>query len=153
MPEHHPFVSEQHMIRYFAKNLSVFEPYLVKCTNSRMGSTEYSIPTFHLESRARIDIMAADCKGGLVIIECKRTLAGHDAVGQVAAYVTALRRHMANVPRLRLRAFIVCRRATTLLWYAISCLNGVTVEVFVYDNDRRVRKLKSPLKRQRKLAP
>jgi RecB family endonuclease NucS len=152
MPEHEPFVDEQHMIRYFANNLSAFEPNLIRCTNSSLQTSEYWIPTYYIESRARIDILAADCRGGLVIIECKLKDASHHVVGQVAAYVTALKRHMASGSKLRLRAFIVCRNARPLLWYAIRCLKGIKVEVFTYDDQMRVRRLKSPLTSKAKRA-
>jgi RecB family endonuclease NucS len=138
-----PFKTERQMNDHFANNLNKLEPYLVRCGNRFSDGVEYPILNKDGTVFSVLDLFAADCRGGLVIIECKLRDATHSTVGQIAAYYAAMRecvpKHAAT-----LRVFVLCRRATVQFWYALRHLAGIKVEVFAYQEDLTVTRLKPP---------
>jgi RecB family endonuclease NucS len=135
------------MTYHFANNLSKLEPYLVRSGNYESDGVEYPVFKRRNPTHGRADVFAADSKGGLVVVECKLETATYCTVGQIAAYVGALRERFPK-SSVRIRAFIVCRTVSPLLWYAVRELPNIKVSVFTYDDDRSVTRVKSPLSRR-----
>ncbi len=140
------------MTDYFANNLSKLEPYLVKSGNYYSDGVEYPVFKSRNPTNGRADVFAADSRGGLVVVECKLETATYRTVGQIAAYVGALRERFPK-SSVRIRAFIVCRVASPMLWYALRELPNINVSVFTYDDDRSVSRVKPPRRPRQTKAP
>jgi hypothetical protein len=138
------------MSNYFAENLSKLEPNLLLCGNYSSNGIEY--PLFNNDGTvfSFLDIFAADCKGGLVAIECKLQSATYSTVGQIAAYYSALR-ELFPKGQAHLRIFVLCHRTTMQFWYALRQLKDVKVQVFTYKDDLTVTPCKPPPRKRNRI--
>jgi RecB family endonuclease NucS len=132
------FPDEKTMARYLEKNLGLIElglrPYIEDgsscevCCQTRAGSAPVG----------RMDILARDRKGRIVVIECKRLLARATAVGQMLAYIAWVKRYLAGpVP---VRGIIVACGVAESARIALSLLPDLAIAVYRCSNrDRLVR--------------
>jgi endonuclease len=112
------FVAEAHLRDYLAEHLDVIEPGLELFADEH-GSVgvEYATPI------GRIDILAIDRAGGLVVVELK-VGRGADAVcGQLLRYKGWVSRHLANGRSVR--GIIVARTISDRIRYALVGVDDV----------------------------
>lgn len=114
------FAAEAHLRDYLAGNLSVIEDGLqlfVDETGSRDG-VEY--PT----EMGRIDILAVDKNGGLLVIELKVDRGPDQVCGQIMRYVGWVKRHLANGKPVR--GLIIAKHISDRIRYAIADVRHVS---------------------------
>ena len=155
------FRQESDLTAHIAKNLHRLEPGLTlyqekhhpwvarsdACADRASPTgVEFQLPYPKCSAPPRIDVLAVDDQGGLVVIECKLHSAMHTVAGQVAAYVAILREALQPTTK-RIRAFIVCRTASRLLWYALREIPDIEFKVFRYEGTEELKELHSPLGR------
>jgi hypothetical protein len=122
-PDGHAFAAEEHLREYLVQHLDILEEGLQLFVDD--GDTigvEYSTPI------GRMDILAVDKDGGLVVIELK-VGRGHDAVcGQIMRYTSWLKRHLANGRRVR--GFIIAQHISDRIRYAVADIDEVYLKEY-----------------------
>lgn len=136
------FKKERDLSAHIANNLRLLEPGLTQLWIKDKDGIEFVLEETGSAGSPRCDILALDCKGGIVAIECKIEVAQAVVVGQVSSYVAKLRERFGNV---KIRAFIVCFSASRYVWYAIREVPNIEITVFGYNGLDQVRPLYSPL--------
>jgi RecB family endonuclease NucS len=121
--ESEAFAAEAHLRDYLAKHLDVIEPMLQLFVDDKgMVGVEY--PT----DVGRIDILAVDAQGGLLIIELKVSR-GPDAVcGQLLRYRGWVKRHLANGRRVR--SLIIAQHISDRIRYALADVEDVYLKEY-----------------------
>lgn len=114
----HAFAAEDHLREYLVQHLDVIEDGLqIFVDESEIIGVEYSTPI------GRIDILALDKEGGLVVIELK-VGRGPDAVcGQIMRYKGWVKCHLANGSRVR--GFIIAQHISDRIRYAVAEVEDV----------------------------
>jgi endonuclease len=118
------FAYERDLRNYLAKNLSIIESGLKLYQDEGITGVEFDV------GGRRIDILAVDAKGALVVIELKVSRGYDRVVGQLMRYMAWIRKNQAE-PGQQVRGVIVAREISEDLLLACSLLAGV--ELFEYE--------------------
>jgi hypothetical protein len=112
-PNGHGFAAEDHLREYLAQHLAVIEAGLqLFVDDDDTIGIEYMTPI------GRIDLLAVDVNGGLVVIELK-VGRGPDAVcGQILRYTGWVKRHLARGRRVR--GCIIAQHISDRIRYAMA---------------------------------
>jgi len=117
------FAAEAHLRDYLAKHLDVVEPGLQLFVDDE-GTVGVKYPT----DVGRIDILAVDAQGGLLIIELKVSR-GPDAVcGELLRYRGWVRRHLANGRRVR--GLIIAQHLSDRIRWALADVEDVYLKEY-----------------------
>jgi hypothetical protein len=119
----HAFAAEDHLREYLVQYLDVIEGGLqLFVDDEETIGVEYPTPI------GRIDILAVDKKGGLVVIELK-VGRGPDAVcGQIMRYKGWVKRHLANGKRVR--GCIIAQHILDRIRYALAGIEVVSLKEY-----------------------
>jgi endonuclease len=112
------FAYEADLRNYLAKNLSIIEPGLTLYQDEGITGVEFDV------GGRRIDILAIDAKGSLVVIELKVSRGYDRVVGQLMRYMAWIRKNQAE-PNQQVRGVIVAREIGEDLLLACSLLPGI----------------------------
>jgi endonuclease len=118
------FAYEADLRNYLAKNLSIIEPGLKLYQDEGITGVEFDV------GGRRIDILAVDARGALVVIELKVSRGYDRVVGQLMRYMAWIRKNQAE-PGQQVRGVIVAREISEDLLLACSLLAGV--QLFEYE--------------------
>jgi hypothetical protein len=124
LPGSTKFALEQDLQRYLADNLYCIEPGLTLFEDEDIKGFEYPAG-----GKRRIDILAIDKSGALVVLELKVEKGYDRTVGQLLRYVNWVRQNLAE-PGQRVRGIIVCRTMSEDL--RLACTGIKDVELFEY---------------------
>lgn len=117
------FAAEHHLRDFLASNLEVIEEGLQLFVDDD-GNTGVEFVT----EMGRIDILAEDREGGLLIVELK-VEHGPDAVcGQIMRYLGWVKRHLANSRRVR--GLIIAKHISDRIRYALADVPDVTTREY-----------------------
>ncbi len=127
------FLLERDLQRYLAENLGCIE------TGLRLHEAD-GIKGIEFEAGGgrRIDILAVDKEGALVVLELKVSKGYDRVVGQLLRYVNWIRLNVAE-PSQRVRGIIVCRSMSEDL--RLACANINDVELYEYQLSVTVNKV------------
>jgi hypothetical protein len=106
VPGSSEFLLERDLQRYLAENLECIEPGMRLYEADGVRGLE-----FEAGSGRRIDILALDRSGALVVLELKVSKGYDRVVGQLLRYVNWIRQNVA-APGQKVRGIIVCRTIT-----------------------------------------
>ena len=122
-PHGHAFAAEAHLREYLVQQLDVIEEGLQLFVDDEENTgVEYATPV------GRIDILAVDTHGGLVVIELK-VGRGPDAVcGQILRYKGWVKRHIANGRRVR--GCIIAQHISDRIRYAMTDVADVFLKEY-----------------------
>lgn len=127
------FLLERDLQRYLAENLDCIEPGL------QLYVEEGGARGLEFDAGGRrIDILAVDRAGALVVLELKVSKGYDRVVGQLLRYQSWVRLHMAK-PGQRVRGMIVCRTMAEDL--RLACSGLPDVELFEYKLSVTVQKV------------
>lgn len=129
------FLLEKDLQNYLAKNLEVIEAGLKLYENEDLKVIEADAG-----NGRRIDILAQDVKGGIVVIELKVSRGYDRVVGQLLRYMNWVRLELAEQGQ-RVRGIIVCRTMSEDL--RLACASMKDVELFEYKLSVAVSKVKA----------
>jgi hypothetical protein len=118
------FAYETDLRNYLAKNLSIIEPGLKLFQDEGITGLEFDV------GGRRIDILAVDAKGALVVIELKVSRGYDRVVGLLMRYMAWIRKNQAE-PGQQVRGVIVAREIGEDLLLACSLLPGI--QLFEYE--------------------
>lgn len=118
------FLLEKDLQRYLAENLGCIEAGLTLYEDEGLRGFE-----FDAGGGRRIDILAVDAKGALVVLELKVSKGYDRVVGQLLRYVNWVKRELAE-PGQRVRGIIVCRSMSEDL--RLACAGIPDVELMEY---------------------
>lgn len=118
------FAYEADLRNYLAKNLSIIEPGLKLFQDEEITGVEFDV------GGRRIDILAIDTKGALVVIELKVSRGYDRVVGQLMRYMAWIQKNQAELSQ-HVRGIIVAREITEDLLLACSLVPGV--QLFEYE--------------------
>ena len=118
------FAYEADLRNYLAKNLSIIEPGLKLYQDEGITGVEFDV------GGRRIDILAVDAKGALVVIELKVSRGYDRVVGQLMRYIAWIQKNQAE-PGQQVRGVIVAREISEDLLLACSLLAGT--QLFEYE--------------------
>jgi len=121
LPGSTEFLLERDLQRYLAENLGCVEPGLRLYEADGVKGIE-----FEAGGGRRIDILAVDKEGALVVLELKVSKGYDRVVGQLLRYVNWIRINMAE-PHQRVRGIIVCRSMSEDLRLACASINDVAL--------------------------
>jgi endonuclease len=117
------FLIERDLQQYLAENLACIEPGLRLYEEEGVRGIEFDA------GGRRIDILAVDRGGGLVVIELKVSKGYDRVVGQLLRYMNWVRKELAE-PSQRVRGIIVCRTMSEDL--RLACASIPDVELLEY---------------------
>ena len=129
------FLLERDLQNYLAKNLDCIEPGLKIYESDDIKGFEYEAG-----GGRRIDILAIDAAGDLVVLELKVSKGYDRVVGQLLRYVNWIRLNLAE-PGQKVRGMIICRSMTEDL--RLACAGMKDVELYEYQLSVSVRKIES----------
>ncbi len=118
------FAYEADLRNYLAKNLSIIEPGLKLYQDEGITGVEFDV------GGRRIDILAVDAKGDLVVIELKVSRGYDRVVGQLMRYMAWILKNQAE-PGQQVRGVIIARELSQDLLLACSLLTSV--QLFEYE--------------------
>ena len=135
-----PFASEAEMRDHIAANLGDLEPGLA--LHQRHPNTiEFKCSDVNGQPfRGRIDILASDRQGGLVVIECKNGTAHASALGQLLGYIAWLKAWFPSFQG-RVRGFIVASSASPFLLRAIELVPDIQIRVYEHPSPSQLRRV------------
>jgi hypothetical protein len=113
------FLLEKDLQRYLAENLACVEPGLRLYEEEDISGIE-----FEAGGGRRIDILAVDRNGALVVLELKVSRGYDRVVGQLLRYMNWVRKELAD-PGQRVRGIIVCRTMSEDLRLACASIRDV----------------------------
>ncbi len=96
------FAYESDLRNYLAKNLSIIEPGFKLYQDEGITGVEFDV------GGRRIDILAVDAKGALVVVELKVSRGYDRVVGQLLRYMAWIRKNQAD-PGQKVRGVIIAR--------------------------------------------
>jgi len=114
------FAYERDLQSYLAKNLEQIEPGLTLYEDELSSGVEYPA------GRRRIDILAQDKNGALVVVELKVARSYDRVVGQILNYVSWVKENLAD-PDQRVRGIIIGRKITEDLQLACLYISDLTL--------------------------
>lgn len=114
------FAYERDLQSYLAKNLDQIEPGLTLFEDELSNGVEYPA------GRRRIDILAQDKNGALVVVELKVARSYDRVVGQILNYVSWVKENLAD-PSQRVRGVIIGRKITEDLQLACKFISDLTL--------------------------
>jgi endonuclease len=117
------FLLERDLQRYLAENLDCIEPGLRLYHEDGVRGIEFDA------GGRRIDILAVDRGGALVVLELKVSKGYDRVVGQLLRYMNWVRKELAD-PGQRVRGMIVCRAMSEDL--RLACASIPDVELLEY---------------------
>lgn len=129
------FLLERDLQRYLAENLECIEPGLKLYEEDGIRGIE-----FEAGGGRRIDILAIDKSGALVVLELKVSKGYDRVVGQLLRYVNWVRQNLAE-PGQRVRGIIICRTMSEDL--RLACASIRDVELFEYQLSVAVTKVQA----------
>jgi hypothetical protein len=112
------FLLEKDLQRYLAEHLSTIEPGLKLYEENGTRGVEFDA------GGRRIDILAIDVSGSLVVLELKVSRGYDRVVGQILRYMNWLKQNLAE-PGQQVRGMIVCRSVTDDLRLATASIPDV----------------------------
>lgn len=124
LPGSSEFVLEKDLQSYLIKNLSTIEAGLVPFNEQELSSIEAPAG-----NGRRIDILAKDSSGAIVVIELKVSRGYDRVVGQLLRYMNWVRMEVAEAGQ-RVRGIIVCRTMSEDL--RLACASIKDVQLFEY---------------------
>lgn len=124
------FAYEADLRNYLAKNLSIIEAGLKLYQDEGITGVEFDV------GGRRIDILAVDAKGALVVIELKVSRGYDRVVGQLMRYMAWIQKNQAE-PGQAVRGVIVAREISEDLLLACSLLPNV--QLFEYELSLRLK--------------
>lgn len=128
------FPVEAHLRDFLVANLGVIEDGLELYT----GEDGTEGVEFIIEM-GRIDILAVDKEGGLLVVELKVGRGSDRVCGQIMRYVGWVRRHLGKGKTVR--GLVIANRITPRIQYALADVPGITARE--YDLDIRLRDVPS----------
>jgi len=131
------FLLEKDLQNYLAKNLECIESGLKLYENEDVRGVE-----FEAGNGRRIDILAVDRIGALVVLELKVSKGYDRVVGQLLRYLNWIRVNVAE-PGQRVRGMIVCRAMSEDL--RLACAGIPNIELFEYQLSVSVSKVPAVL--------
>lgn len=132
------FKREKEMIAHLADNLHLIEPDLMLCGQG----VEFPLFDYYIGTSPRIDIIAFDRDGHFVIVECKVEHGFPAALGQLAAYYQWVKENSSYAPKVR--AFLVCKKASPMVWYAIKQMPAIPFTICEYRGRNEIVRLEPP---------
>lgn len=123
VPGSSEFLLERDLQQYLAENLACVEPGLRLFEDEGVRGIEFDA------GGRRIDILAVDRAGGLVVLELKVSKGYDRVVGQLLRYMNWVRKELAE-PGQRVRGIIVCRNMSEDL--RLACASISDVELLEY---------------------
>jgi len=117
------FLLERDLQRYLAENMECIESGLRLYEEDELRGIEFDA------GGRRIDILAIDRHGALVVLELKVSKGYDRVVGQLLRYMNWVRKDLAD-PGQRVRGIIVCRAMSEDL--RLACASIPDVELFEY---------------------
>jgi len=118
------FLLERDLQLFLAKHLERIEPGLKLYEDEGIGGLE-----FEAGGGRRIDILATDVTGALVVIELKVSKGYDRVVGQLLRYVNWVKKNVADKGQ-RVRGIIICRTMSEDL--RLACAGIPDVELYEY---------------------
>jgi hypothetical protein len=128
------FAYEADLRNYLAKNLSIIEPGLRLYQDEGITGVEFDV------GGRRIDILAIDAKGALVVVELKVSRGYDRVVGQLMRYMAWIQKNQAE-PGQQVRGVIVAREISEHLLLACSLVSGV--RLFEYELSLKLKSVKT----------
>lgn len=117
------FAAEAHLRGFLAKNLGTIEEGLqLYVDESGTVGVEYKI------DMGRIDILAVDKNGGLLVVELKVERGPDEVCGQIMRYVSWVKRHIAAEKPVR--GLIVARHISDRIRYALADIPDITIREY-----------------------
>lgn len=117
------FAAEVHLRDFLAKNLGVIEEGLQLFVDENgMVGVEYQT------EMGRIDILAVDKNGGLLIVELKVERGPNEVCGQIMRYLGWVKRHLANGKRVR--GLIIANHISDRIRYALADVPDVSAREY-----------------------
>jgi hypothetical protein len=117
------FAAEAHLRDYLAEHLEVVEPGL-----QLFADDDGTVGVEYVTDVGRIDILAVDAQGGLLVIELKVSR-GPDAVcGQLLRYKGWVKRHLAHGRRVR--GLIIAQHISDRIRYALADVEDVSLKEY-----------------------
>ena len=129
------FAYEADLRNYLAKNLSIIEPGLKLYQDEGITGIEFDV------GGRRIDFLAVDSKGALVVIELKVSRGYDRVVGQLMRYMAWIQKNQAE-PGQQVRGVIVAREISEDLLLACSLLAGV--RLYEYEMSLKLKAVNAP---------
>lgn len=117
------FAAEAHLRDYLAKNLNVIEDGLQLFVDDA-GTVGVEFRT----AMGRIDILAVDKSGGLLIVELKVERGPDEVCGQIMRYLGWVKRHLANGKPVR--GLIIAQHISDRIRYALADVPNVTAREY-----------------------
>ena len=124
LPGSTEFLLERDLQRYLADNLGCIESGLRLYEEDGLRGFE-----FDAGNGRRIDLLAVDRSGALVVLELKVSRGYDRVVGQLLRYMNFVRRDVAEIGQ-RVRGIIICRKMSEDL--RLACASIGDVELFEY---------------------
>lgn len=122
-PDDREFAEEKHLRDYLAVNPHLIEEGLqLYADEEGQNGVEYPIPV------GRIDLLAVDKDGGLVVVELKLSKGPDAAAGQMMRYRGWVKKHLANGKPVR--CYVIARHITDRLRYAFHDVSGVHLKEY-----------------------
>ncbi len=113
---------ERDLEEYLVRNLEQLEEGLTLYSKESITGRQFKTDT------GKIDILASDKAGNLVVLELKADIANSAALGQVLAYINSIRRHIAQGKKVR--GIIIADDFDTKLRYAVSETPSVSLKKY-----------------------
>jgi RecB family endonuclease NucS len=126
------------MCAFLTRHLEDLEPGLELYQDVRVG-TEYPCVIRAGRRCSRVDILAQDKNGRLVVIECKKLFGSTTALGQLLGYMGWVQEHLCVKGEV-VRGVLVVGRATPMLLYAVRFV-GAQISVFECTGPRQLTRL------------
>ncbi len=117
------FALEAHLRDYLARNLHIIEDGLeLYADENGKDGVEYNT------DMGRIDILATDKDGGLLVVELKVARGSDTACGQIMRYTGWVKRHVANGKSVR--GLIIAQHISDRIRYAIADIPEITAREY-----------------------